>query len=146
MRLNLQSDYALRLLMQLATNTGSLCTIANVATCNGISKTHLMKVANTLARAGFVEAIRGRSGGLRLAHDADVIAIGDVVRATENDFALVECLRAGKSKCLVTPACRLKGVLEEASEAFMAVLDAYTIADLVRRNPALRSLLNLEAA
>lgn len=146
MRLNLQSDYALRLLMQLATNTDTLCTIADIARCYGISKNHLMKVANILGRSGVIETVRGRSGGLRLARDADLISVGGVVRRTEGDFALVECLQKSKNNCLITPVCRLKGVLGEATEAFLAVLDKYTIADLVDDNSALRDLLNLEAA
>lgn len=146
MRLNLQSDYALRLLMQLATNTNTLCTIADVAACYGISRTHLMKVANTLGREGFIDTVRGRSGGLRLGRKASSISIGEVVRKTEGDFALVECLQGGKNNCLLTPTCRLKGVLAEATQAFMGVLDNYTIADLVANNDALRDLLNLEAA
>ncbi|PCI04403.1 MAG: BadM/Rrf2 family transcriptional regulator [Hyphomicrobiales bacterium] len=146
MRLNLQSDYALRLLMQLASNPDALCTIADIAQCYGISKNHLMKVANTLGRAGFIETVRGRSGGLRLARDADAIGIGAVVRKTEGDFALVECLQANKNNCLLTPSCRLKGILGEATEAFIAVLDTYTIADLVVDNSQLRDLLNLEVA
>lgn len=146
MRLNLQSDYALRLLMQLAINKGKLCTIADIASSYGISKNHLMKVANALGRAGFIDTIRGRSGGLRLARNASSIGVGEVVCTTEGDFALVECLQSGKNSCLVTPVCRLKGVLGEATAAFISVLDKYTIADLVAVNPALRDLLNLEAA
>lgn len=146
MRLNLQSDYALRLLMQLAVNENVLCTIADIAACHGISKNHLMKVANMLGREGFIETVRGRAGGLRLARNADTLIIGDVVRKTEGDFALVDCMQDGNSSCLVTPVCRLKGVLGEATQAFMAVLDRYTIADLVVDNSALRELLNLKAA
>lgn len=146
MRLNLQSDYALRLLMQLAVNTKTLCTIADIAACYGISKNHLMKVANSLSRAGFVETVRGRSGGLRLARDAGSIGIGEVVRAMEGDFDLVECMQDGKNSCLVTPTCRLKGVLGEASAAFISVLDKYSLADLVTTNTGLHDLLNLEAA
>lgn len=146
MRLNLQSDYALRLLMQLAINTSTLCTIAEIAACHGISKNHLMKVANMLGREGFIETVRGRAGGLRLARDADALVIGDIVRKTEGDFALVACMQDGNNSCLVTPTCRLKGVLGEATQAFMAVLDRYTIADLVVDNSALRDLLNMEAA
>lgn len=146
MRLNLHSDFALRLLMQLAINTDTLCTIADIAASYGISRTHLMKVANTLGREGFIKTVRGRSGGLRLAHGADLISIGEVVRKTEGDFALVECLQDGKNNCLITPTCRLKGVLAEATQAFMIVLDNYTIADLVANNDALHELLSLEAA
>ncbi len=148
MRLNLQSDYALRLLMQLAMNPDVLCTISEIACSYGISKNHLMKVANTLSRAGMVASSRGRKGGLALGQDAGAIRIGDVVRATEGDFALVECLQEQKNSesqaCVIVPACKLKGVLGEAAEAFMAVLDTYTLDDLVKRNPKLRGLLTLE--
>lgn len=149
MRLNLQSDYALRLLMQLGSNPGSLCTIAQVALSFGISKNHLMKVANTLSRAGIVDSVRGRNGGLALRMDPQSIRIGEVVRLTEGDFRLVECFQDssdGETNCLIGPACRLKGVLAEAAKAFMAVLDSYTIEDLVKRNPQLRGLLTLERA
>ncbi len=144
MRLNLQSDYALRLLMQLAIHPDSLCTIAEVASCYDISKNHLMKVANTLARDGFIETQRGRHGGMRLETSADKIRIGDVIRSAEGDFALVECFQSKQSDCLISPACRLKGILREATEAFMSVLDRYTIQDLVQNNSEITSLLTLE--
>ncbi len=148
MRLNLQSDYALRLLMQLAMNPDVLCTISEIACSYGISKNHMMKVANTLSRAGMVASSRGRKGGLALRQNASAIRIGDVVRATEGDFALVECFQEPKNwdseGCVIVPACKLKGVLAEAAQAFMAVLDNYTLEDLVKRNPKLRGLLTLE--
>jgi len=146
MRLNVQSDYALRLLMDLAVNRDRLMTIADVAERFGISKNHLMKVANTLGRNGAIETVRGRAGGLRLGRPASEITVGEVVRCMEGDFAIVECFQGGKGQCLITPACRLKGVLHEAMEAFLAVLDRYTIEDLVKRNPALAALLDMEAA
>ena len=146
MRLNLQSDYALRLLMRLAVNDGALVTIADTAERYAISRNHLMKVANSLAREKLIASVRGRSGGLRLARPADRIMVGDVVRRMEGDFALVECFQGGKSECAITPACRLKGVLHEAMEAFMGVLDQYSLHDLVARNGALKKLLIVEAA
>jgi len=89
-----------------------------------------MKVANQLTRAGFLKAVRGRSGGLSLARRPETIRLGDVLRATEPDFALVECFRSG-NKCLITPRCRLRGVLREALAAFSGTLDRYTLADLL---------------
>ena len=89
-----------------------------------------MKVANQLTRAGFLKATRGRTGGLALAKRPEKIGLGDVVRATEPDFALVECFTAGND-CLITPRCRLKGVLKEALVAFVGTLDRYTLADLI---------------
>lgn len=130
MRLTTFSDYALRVLMYAATRDGRLITIEETADVYGISRAHLMKVANQLTRAGFLKATRGRTGGLALAKRPDKIRLGDVVRATEPDFALVECFTAGND-CLITPRCRLKGVLKEALVAFVGTLDRYTLADLI---------------
>ena len=130
MRLTSFSDYALRVLMYAATRGDRLITIEETADVYGISRAHLMKVANQLTRAGFLKATRGRTGGLALARRPDKIGLGDVVRATEPDFALVECFTAGND-CLITPRCRLKGVLREALVAFLGTLDRYTLADLI---------------
>ena len=146
MRLNLQTDYALRLLMHLAVNGDALSTIATVADRYGISKNHLMKVANILGRKGIVETVRGRTGGLRLARSSDEIVLGDIVRLMEADLAVVECFQGAGGDCLITPACRLKAVLSEALNAFLSVLDDYTLTDLVRKNTKLQKLLSLEAA
>lgn len=146
MRLNVQSDYALRLLMYLAVNPQSLCTISEIARHYGISKNHLMKVALALSHDGTVDSIRGRAGGLRLSRKPKEISVGDVVRQMEGDFAIVECFQVSGGNCLITPACLLKGVMGEAVAAFLAVLDRYTIADLVDNNPALTDLLSREAA
>lgn len=146
MRLNLQSDYALRVLMQLAANDKTLVTIRQVADRFRISENHLMKVAHTLGREGFIVTVRGRSGGMRLAQAAGSIRIGDVVRRMEGDLALVECFPGGAGNCLIVRACRLKGVLNEALEAFLSVLDRYTIADLTANHPKLRALLESETA
>jgi Rrf2 family nitric oxide-sensitive transcriptional repressor len=145
MRLNLQSDYALRLLMQLAVNPDRLVTIAEVSDRFRISRNHLMKVAHLLGREGFVQTVRGRSGGLRLARPSEEISVGEVVRRMEADFAIVECFPGGGGGCLITPGCRLKGVLREALEAFLSVLDRSTLADLTRKNALLQDLLR-EAA
>ncbi len=136
MRLSLHTDYALRALMYLALYADRQCSIAEIARRHRISESHLMKVVNQLARAGFVDARRGRGGGLRLARPADSISVGDVVRTTEDGFDLVEC-----GPCVLVSACVLTGVLKEATRAFLAVLDAKTIADIVSSGPSLRSLL-----
>jgi Rrf2 family nitric oxide-sensitive transcriptional repressor len=116
--------------MYAATRGDRLITIEETADVYGISRAHLMKVANHLTRAGFLKATRGRTGGLALAKRPDKIRLGDVVRATEPDLALVECFTAG-NECLITPRCRLKGVLKEALVAFVGTLDRYTLADLI---------------
>lgn len=132
MRLTDFSDYSLRVLLYAAAKEGQLITIEETAQVYGISRAHLMKVANQLTRAGFLRAVRGRSGGLALAKTPGQIRLGDVLRTTEPDFALVECFRSDNS-CLITPRCRLRGVLKEALAAFAGTLDRYTLADLLLR-------------
>lgn len=130
MRLTNFSDYALRMLMLAASAGERLITIEETARTFGISRAHLMKVATALTRAGFLKAVRGRSGGLALAHDPKDIRLGDVVRATEPDFHLVECFATGDA-CLITRPCRLPRILREALDAFTATLDRYTLADII---------------
>ncbi|MBO6669581.1 Rrf2 family transcriptional regulator [Parvibaculum sp.] len=145
MRLTLHTDYALRVLMHLALAPGRLVTISEVAASFSISRNHLVKVAHELGQAGFVETMRGRGGGLRLARPPEEIAIGDVVRAMEEDFRIVECFDRDANSCCIAPACRLKRLLKEALDAWLAVLDGATLADLVERPAPLRRLLALTA-
>jgi Rrf2 family nitric oxide-sensitive transcriptional repressor len=137
MRLTTYSDYSLRLLMQLAVRKDRLTTIQEVADTYGISRNHLMKVAFDLGRHGLVETVRGRNGGLRLARAPETIGLGEILRLTEDDFRIVECFAAGENSCVITRACRLRGILGEAMAAWLAVMDRYTLADLTGRNPAL---------
>ena len=141
MRLTFYSDYSLRMLMYVAVNDDHLVTIQEVADSYGISKNHLMKVAFDLGQKGFLETVRGRNGGLRLARESGKIGLGDVIRATEEDFNMVECFDPLSNSCLITRACRLRGALSKATAAYMAVLDEYTLADLTDRHPALSRLL-----
>ncbi|MGB5586404.1 MAG: Rrf2 family transcriptional regulator, partial [Gammaproteobacteria bacterium] len=130
MRLTVFTDYALRVLMYLAVNPEQRVTIRDVAEGYGISRNHLMKVVNKLTRAELVDASRGVNGGLRLARAPEEITIGEVVRKTEDEIALVECFRAD-NQCIITPECALKDVFGEAQTAFLDVLDSYTLADLM---------------
>ncbi|MCA1968500.1 MAG: Rrf2 family transcriptional regulator [Rhizobium sp.] len=132
MQLTRFSDYGLRLMMMAAANGERRITIEETARTFDISRAHLMKVAQLLVREGFLKAARGRGGGLTLARPAESITIGAVVRATESDFAIVECMGFG-NQCRITPACRLRGVLGEALGAFLKVLDRHTLAELVLR-------------
>ncbi len=145
MRLNLQSDYALRMLMHLASSPDRLVTIGEIADRFRISHNHLMKVAYLLGKEGLITTVRGRSGGLRLAERAEKIWVGDVVRRMEGDVHIVECFAVESGGCVIAGACKLKGVMHEAIDAFFNVLDRYTLADLVA-NPRLRALLKREAA
>lgn len=130
MRLTNFSDYSLRILMYAAARRERLITIEETAAVYGISRTHLMKVANQLTRAGFLKSVRGRSGGLMLARSPREIGIGAVLRVTEPDFSLVECF-GNDNRCLLTPRCRLRGILHEALTAFTSTVDRYTLADVV---------------
>jgi len=132
MQLTKFSDYALRVLMFAHAAGDRLVTIEEIAAAYRISRAHLMKVVNALTRAGFLTPVRGRSGGVRLAKPADKIVLGAVVRATEPDFALVECFSTG-NQCVITGCCRLPSVLGEALDAFLCVLDQHTLASVALR-------------
>lgn len=143
MRLTAYTDYSLRVLMRLALRPGSLATISEIAGAYAISEHHLMKVVHQLGRAGYVETVRGRGGGLRLAKKAQDINVGEVVRRMEPDFGVVACFRAPES-CTIEPACVLAEALDRALAAFMGVLDRYTLADLIRKPGPLLALLKLK--
>jgi Rrf2 family nitric oxide-sensitive transcriptional repressor len=139
MRLTVFSDYALRVLLVLASRTETLVTIADVSAAFDISDAHLMKVAHVLGKTGWVDTVRGRNGGMRLAVDPRKLKLGDVIRRLEADFALVECF-GGDNRCALTDGCGLQQALALAMAAFFAELDRYTLADLVDASPALAAL------
>jgi Rrf2 family transcriptional regulator, nitric oxide-sensitive transcriptional repressor len=145
MRLTVYTDYALRLLIYAALKPDGLVNIGEVADAYGISRNHLTKVVHELGIAGYVATVRGKGGGLRLARPASAIRVGDVVRQTEPDMALTPCLGSFEAACPIVPACRLKSALEEAGDAFLRVLDGYTIADLVASGPRMQRLLGIAA-
>ncbi len=130
MRLTSFTDFALRLLMYAAAHDDRLITIEEASQVYNVSRAHLMKITNTLTRAGFLKAVRGRSGGLALAKPPRKICLRDVIRVTEPDFELVECFASG-SQCIITRSCHLRGILQEGLAAFNEVLDKYTLADLM---------------
>lgn len=144
MRLTVYTDFSLRVLMFLAVRGDGLATIAEIAKAYGISKNHLMKVAHQLGLAGYVETVRGKGGGLRLARRPQDIVLGEVVRRTEPDMALVPCLAPDDTSCAIYPSCTLRGVLSEAGDAFLSVLDERTLADLVRPRAPLQKLLSFK--
>ncbi|RXF70915.1 RrF2 family transcriptional regulator [Hansschlegelia zhihuaiae] len=131
MRLTLHTDYALRALIYLGLRSGRRISIREIAEAHRISENHLIKVIHNLGRGGFVRTIRGKGGGLVLARPPEEIGVGDVVRFTEDDMALVVCFQGESASCALIGACRLQGLLGEALAAFLAVLDGKTLADLI---------------
>src|SRR6185312_7098831 len=141
MRITAHTDYALRLLMYLGLKKGGLATIGEIAATYDISRNHLMKVAHQLGIAGYVESVRGHGGGLRLAKPVETIILGHVVRKTEPDMAFVQCLKSDYTSCALLPACVMRQALKLAGNAFLEVLDGYTLGDLIQPGAKLRALL-----
>lgn len=141
MRMTQHTDYALRILIFVAARPSGTCTVSDVANAYDLSRHHLMKVAQRLRQLGLIETTRGRAGGIRLAKTPDKVNIGALVRATEEDFELVECLEADGGACAISPACRLKGMFKEALDAYLAVLDRYTLGHVMQNRTLLRRLL-----
>lgn len=130
MRLTAMSDYALRLLMYVGRYPDRLCTIAEIAQAHRLSEAHLMKITHQLGLQGWIETVRGKGGGMRLARKPTDINLGAVVRGIEPDFALVECFATG-NQCALTGNCRLAGMLQDGLQLFLEHLDGYTLADLL---------------
>ncbi len=142
MRLTLHTDYALRCLIRIGIADGKLITINDISQSFDVSKQHLMKVVNALGRKGYLETVRGRNGGIRLSRRPRDINIGQVVRDTE-ELDVIGCL-GQRGYCPIQRICVLSGVLRDATEAFLAELDAYTLADLIKPRRGLSSLLLLD--
>ncbi len=143
MRLTAYTDYTLRILMYLAVQPERRSTIAEIAATYDISEAHLTKIAHRLGASGEIATTRGRGGGLRLGKPADTIALGALIRRTEPDMELVACF-GGAGSCVIDETCVLSAVLQEALNAFLAVLDRYTLADLVAPRQRLAALLHIE--
>jgi Rrf2 family nitric oxide-sensitive transcriptional repressor len=139
MRLTVFSDYSLRVLMILASRADALVTIRDIADAFDISDAHLTKVTHVLGKTSWVETVRGRKGGMRLAKDPRALRLGEIIKRLESDFALVECL-GSNNHCVLTGGCGLERALQLAMQAFFTELDRYTLADLVNASPALSTL------
>jgi len=133
MRLTQWTDYSLRVLMYCAAfeHRDLPVTITEIADKHGVSRSHLTKVVHQLGTHGLLETTRGRGGGMRLCKPAALINIGDVIRQTETDFAMVECFEVQTNQCTLSPQCHLKSVLRQATDSYLAVLDGFTLEDLI---------------
>lgn len=146
MELSRFTDYSLRVLIYAAARDGEKITLSELAQAYRISHHHLVKIVHYLGKLGFLQNRRGRSGGILLGRKAADIRVGDVIRKTETHFNLVECFSVASDSCRISPTCRLKGVFQEATQAFLDVLDHYTIEDLVQSRSSILRLLSLNGS
>lgn len=144
MRLTKQTNYAIRMMMYCAVNRdGRLSRVQDVARAYGVSELFLFKILQPLVEAGLMESVRGRKGGVRLAKAARDITLYEVVRVTEENFAMAECFETGDIECPLVDSCALNHALYKALNAFFEVLQGYTIEDLVLARPHMRALLGM---
>jgi Rrf2 family transcriptional regulator, nitric oxide-sensitive transcriptional repressor len=143
MQLTQYTDYALRTLIALGLNAGEKLTVTDIAGAYGISRNHLVKVVARLAESGYVETLRGKGGGMRLARPPREIGLGAVVRDMEAELGVVECLTEGGGHCVIAPVCKLKGLLGEATSAFLDTLDQHTLEDVLRQPQPVARLLHI---
>lgn len=141
MRLTAYTDYALRVLVYVALKRPETTTISEIAQNYRISRNHLMKVVHHLGVLGYLETVRGKGGGIRLAQAPSKINLAEVVRKTEEDMALVECFQSGPPRCCIQPECVLRRALQAALAAFLKVLNRYTLSHLIRPSRELKQLL-----
>ena len=144
MRLTRQTNYAMRILMYCAANEGRLSRIPAIADAYTVSELFLFKILQPLVEAGLVQTVRGRNGGVRLGRAAENINLFDVVRVTEENFAMAECFENDAAECPLVDSCALNAALREALNAFFSVLASHTIADLVKSRSNVRSLLGID--
>ena len=145
MRLTLQTDYALRVLIHAGIQQGKLSTIAEIARQFDISRAHVMKVVHRLGQLGYLETIRGKGGGVRLAREPALINVGAVIRDVEQELGVLGCLEERPGYCRIERGCVLRGALRDATNAFLATLDRLTLADLVRPRQSLARLIAIDA-
>jgi Rrf2 family nitric oxide-sensitive transcriptional repressor len=143
MQLTQYTDFALRTLIALAVSPGERSTVSDVSRAYGISRHHLVKVVGRLAELGYVDTLRGKGGGMRLARRPQHIGVGEIVRAMEAELGVVNCLKVDGEGCVIASVCRLKSIMRDATEKFLAELDAYTLADMLRTRAPLSKLLGI---
>jgi Rrf2 family transcriptional regulator, nitric oxide-sensitive transcriptional repressor len=144
MRLKLQTDYALRVLIYVGIKENELSTIPEIVAHFDISRGHVMKVVHRLGQLGYLETIRGKGGGIRLARAPALINVGAVIRDMEEELGVLGCLHEGPGYCRIERRCVLRGVLRDATRAFLSTLDRYTLGDLVKPRQALERLITID--
>lgn len=144
MRLTLHTDYALRVLMYVGVKGEALSTVAEIVEHFDISRGHIMKVVHQLGQLGYLETIRGKGGGIRLARKPSQINVGAVIRDMEQELAVLGCLQGGQGYCRIERCCVLRGALRDATNAFLAALDRYSLADLIKPRRSLARSLTIE--
>jgi Rrf2 family nitric oxide-sensitive transcriptional repressor len=142
MKLTNYSDYALRILIYLSLKKDKLSTISEIAESYCISRNHVVKIVHHLGQLGYLDTMRGKHGGIRLAQAPEMINIGEVIRHTEVSMELVECF-SEQNACIICDSCVLRSIIAEALMAFMEVLDKYTLADLIVPGHQLRKQLQV---
>lgn len=135
MRLTAYTNYALRTLVYCALHPDQLVRIQDIADAHGISRAHLLKAARQLGQLGFLENVRGRTGGVRLGMAPEDIVIGEVVRHTEGDLEIVECFNASTNTCPLIGVCKLSTLFHNGLRAFLAELDKVTLANMITNGP-----------
>ena len=143
MELRAYSDYSIRVLMYAALRRPERVTVDEVAKAFAISRNHLVKIVHDLGCRGYLDTHRGIGGGFTLARPPQKIQLGEIVRLGEESDSVIGCTDKKNQQCRLFPACRLKGVLDEAAAAFFGVLDAYTLADLVKQPNKMRAELRI---
>jgi Rrf2 family nitric oxide-sensitive transcriptional repressor len=146
MKLSAYSDYSIRVLAYAALRHPARVTIAEVAETFGSSRNHLVKVVHDLGRAGYLATYRGVGGGFTLAQSPAEVRVGEVIRRGEEQDGMVDCREGDDHFCRMFPACRLKTVLDEAAAAFFAVLDRYTLAELIKPKSRMKAILGIANA
>ena len=143
MRISTYSDYSFRVLIHAALRRPERVTVDEVAETFGISRHHLVKVVHDFGRHGYLQTQRGIGGGFTLARVPEKIRVGDIMRLGEETETVIDCMDKPNFQCRIFPACRLKGVLDDAAKAFFAVLDDYTLADLIKQPSKIRAVLQI---
>ncbi len=131
MQISKFTDYSFRTLIYLAKNTDETCIIDDIALDLNISKDHLKKVVNKLAKSNYIISTKGRNGGLKLGLDPKDINLGEVFKLTEENLSLVECMNNNSLCTLIEDGCRLKGILSNSLNLFIGEVSKYTLKDIL---------------